>query len=143
LINSEQHFFTLQDQLRHQPTSKQSQTTISAATADIDNDSTEDNTTERKHFGNNMRKDGTNPENHLIVLYTYEKRSASLARNIHRNYGNVFKNTSAMGLKLLVGNRNRRDTKIELIYKRPKRLILQSKQIRNKYFKFLGNRSLF
>ena len=43
-----------------------------------------------------------------------------------------------MTMKLIVGNRNRRDAKKELIHKRPKRSILQSKIIKNKYLKFLG-----
>ncbi|CAF1379646.1 unnamed protein product [Adineta steineri] len=51
---------------------------------------------------------------------------------------NVFKNTPAMDLKLIVGNRNRRDAKNELIRKRPKRSLLQCKQIQNKYKKMLG-----
>jgi len=81
-----------------------------------------------------------NSKDNLIIHYTHEKRFASLSRNIHRNFENVFRNANAMTVKLIVGNRNRRDTKKELIHKRPKRSILQSKLIKNKYFKFLGNK---
>ncbi|CAF1383295.1 unnamed protein product [Adineta steineri] len=59
---------------------------------------------------------------------------------MHRVYQNVFKNTSAMDLKLIVGNRNRRNVKNELIRKRPKRSLLQCKQIQNKYKKMLERR---
>jgi hypothetical protein len=41
---------------------------------------------------------------------------------MHQVYENVFKNTNAMNLKLIVGIRNRRDAKNELICKRPKPL---------------------
>ena len=43
-----------------------------------------------------------------------------------------------MDLKLIVGNRNRRDAKNEFIRKRPNQSLLQSKEIRNKYKKMLG-----
>ncbi|CAF4327710.1 unnamed protein product, partial [Adineta steineri] len=52
-------------------------------------------------------------------------------------YDNVFKNTPAMNMKLIVGNRNRRDALNELIRKRPKRSLLQNILIKNKYSKLL------
>ncbi|CAF1340395.1 unnamed protein product [Adineta steineri] len=59
---------------------------------------------------------------------------------MHRVYQNVFKNTPAMDLRLIVGNRNRRNAKNELIRKRPKRSLLQCKQMQNKYKKMLERR---
>jgi hypothetical protein len=56
------------------------------------------------------------------------------------------KNTLAMDLKLIVGNRNRRDAQNELICKRLKPSLLknikiQSKRIKNKYLQFLSKSS--
>ena len=38
---------------------------------------------------------------------------------MHQVYEDIFKNTPAMDVKIIVGNRNRRDAKNELIRKRP------------------------
>ena len=48
-----------------------------------------------------------------------------------------------MALKLIVGNRNRKNTKKELIHKRPRSSILKSKLVKSKYIKFLGDTSFF
>ena len=122
----------------HQATSRQSQVATSASTADIDNDQTDENIIESREITKTVETKSTNYGDKLIVHYTHEKRFASLPRDIHRVYENVFRNTNAMAMKLIVGNRNRRDAKKELIHKRPKRSISQSKLIKNKYLKLLG-----
>ena len=120
-----------------QPTPRQSQVAISATTADIDNDQTDENLTELKETTTKtVETKSKTYEDKLIVHYTHEKRFTSLPRDIHRVYDNTFRNTTAMAIKLIVGNRNRHDAKKELIHKRPKRSILQSKIIKNKYFEF-------
>jgi len=134
----------MQQKITEQPTPRQSQVALSAATADIDNDPTDDNinvqinTTETE-----ATTKPTNPQRKLIVHYSYEKRFTSFARKMHQDYENVFKNTNAMALKLIVGNRNRRNIKKELIHNRPKRSILTAKQIKSKYVKYIGNQLLF
>jgi hypothetical protein len=45
---------------------------------------------------------------------------------MHQVYDGTFENTPAMYAKLIVGTRNRRDAKNELIRKRPKRTLLQN-----------------
>jgi hypothetical protein len=45
---------------------------------------------------------------------------------MHQVYENIFKDTPAMHVKLIVGNRNRRHAQNELIRKRPKKTLLQN-----------------
>ncbi|CAF3855858.1 unnamed protein product, partial [Adineta steineri] len=140
-IENEQQFILLRQEILGQPTPGQSQTTSRAATADVDNDQTDvtAETTSRESVAK-IQKEPINYTDRLIVHYTHEKRFEPFKRNMHRVYQNVSKNTSAMVLKLIVGNRNRRDAKHELIRKRPKRSLLQCKQIQNKYKKMLKRR---
>ena len=139
-ITNEQQFFHMQHKLMDQPTLRQSQVAIRAATADVDNDQTDEQLIKSKETTTTkpVETKSTNYEDKLIVHLTYEKRFSSLPRDIHRVYENVFRNTNAMTKKLIVGNRNRRDAQNQLIHKRPKRSILQCKIIKNKYLKFLG-----
>lgn len=125
----------MQQKIRDKPTPRQTQLALSAATANTDNDQTTNNINEQT---DTTKTETTKHEQKLIVHYTYEKRLRSFAPKMHQNYENIFKNTNAIALKLVVGNRNRRNTKKELIHKRPKRCILQAKQIREKYLQFRG-----
>ena len=66
-------------------------------------------------------------ENKLIIHYTHEKRFRSVKRDLHQVYDSIFHNTPAMFTKLIVGNRNRRDTRSELIRKNPNYLYYRIK----------------
>ena len=55
----------------------------------------------------------------LIIHYKHEKRFRSFKRDMHLIYEEVFQNTSVMAVEIVVGSRNRRDDKKELIHKRP------------------------
>ena len=85
-----------------------------------------------------IQKKSVDYANRLFLHYTHEKRFQRVGRNTHHVYENIFKNTPSMDLKLIVGSRNRRDAKNELIQKRPKRSLLQCKQISKKYKKMRG-----
>lgn len=139
-IENEQQFLLLRHEILDQLTPQQSQAASRAALADVDNDQTDitAETTSRETVRKIQRKTISHADQ-LFLCYTHEKRFQPVKRNIHQVYGNVFKNTPAMDLKLIVGSRNRRDAKNELIKKRPKRSLLQCKQILNKYKKMLGN----
>ncbi|CAF4114805.1 unnamed protein product, partial [Adineta steineri] len=134
-------FILLRHEILNQPTPSQSQTASRAATADVDNDQTDvtKQTTSRESVAK-IQKKPINYADRLFLHYTHEKRFESFKRNMHRVYQNVFKNTPAMDLRLIVGNRNRRNAKNELIRKRPKRSLLQCKQMQNKYKKMLERR---
>ena len=90
---------------------------MSAATADIDNDQTNDEIIERLTTTSNP---SINHDSKLFVHYTHEKRLQPLKRDIHQVYNGTFEKTPAMYAKLIVDTRNRRDAKHELIRKRPK-----------------------
>ena len=122
----------MRHKLLGEPTARQSQTALSAATADMDNDQTDDQivtdqtttTTTTTVTTNNQ-----NPRNYgdkFFVHYTHEQRFNTLKRDMHQVYEHTFQNTPAMYTKMVVGTRNRRDTKNELIRKRPKRTLLQN-----------------
>ncbi len=111
---------------------------MSVTNPNLDNDQTQEKQNESI---TKTAKIETNKRDKLIVHYTHEKRFQPFKRDMHYVYANVFRNTPAMNLQLIVGNRNRRDAKNELVRKRPKPSILQNKRIKNKYFKFLGKSS--
>ncbi|CAF1490368.1 unnamed protein product [Adineta steineri] len=138
-IENEQQYILLCHKILDQPTPEQSHAASRAATADVDNDATDvtAETTCRESV-EKIQKKSINYADRLFLHYKHEKRFQPFKRNMHQIYHNVFKNTPAMDLRLIVGNRNRRDAKNELIRKRPKRSLLQCKQIQNKYKKMLG-----
>ncbi|CAF1540598.1 unnamed protein product [Adineta steineri] len=129
-IENEQQFILLRHEILDQPTPSQSQAASRAATADVDNDQTDvtEETTSRESV-EKIQKKPISYADRLFLHYTHEKRFEPFKRNMHRVYQNVFKNTPAMDLKLIVDNRNRRKAKNELIRKRPKRSLLQCKQM--------------
>ena len=55
----------------------------------------------------------------LIIHYTHEQRLASYNRGIHQIWDATFKPTPIQETKLIVGNRNNRNSAEELVSKRP------------------------
>lgn len=133
----------IHEKINHQLTPQQSQVAQSAAIADIDNDQTDDDprALPSTTAAAAAAKKSTSYEKNLFIHYIHEKRFRPVKRGLHQVYGNTFQNTPAMAVKLVVGNRNRRDARHELIRKKPKLSLLQSKarEIKSKYQKFLGN----
>jgi hypothetical protein len=140
VLDDKRQFALMRRRLLSQPTLRQSQIAKSAASADLNNDQVENEGGVEPVVTKNPNE--TNPtgrKDRLFIHYTHEKRFQSFKRDMHRVYKNVFTHTPAMGVKLVVGNRNRRDARHELIRKRPSRSLLQSTAIKRKYSKFLGN----
>ncbi len=79
-----------------------------------------------------MNKQPKSNDDKLFVHYKHEHRFQSLKRDIHHVDEDVFQNTPAMQTKLIVGNRNRRDTQNELIRKRPKNTLLRNTMTQSK-----------
>jgi hypothetical protein len=114
-----------------------------AAEANIDIDQL-DNTEEMEPMKSNTKKSTKKPyENKIIIHYTHEKRFQPFKRDMHKIYEDTFKNSPAMAVKIIVGNRNRPDAKHELVRKRPKQAILQNKTIESKYLKIIESRTSF
>ncbi|CAF4549539.1 unnamed protein product [Rotaria socialis] len=102
----------MRNKILNLPTARQSQVSISAATADIDNDQTDE------------------PQNEPITTTattTIQDRNNKEHTHMHQVYDNTFKDTPAADVKLIVGNKNRRSAKTELICKRPKQSLLINK----------------
>ena len=111
------------------PTPQQSQVALNAATADIDNDPTDDQIIPPPPKPNNQCNNG---EKTLFVHCTHEKRFTSMKRDMHKVYDDIFANTPASDAKIIVGHRNRRDTSNELIRKRPKKTLLRNEMTQSK-----------
>jgi len=108
------------------PTARQSQVTLSASRADVDNDQTDENPVETSKPTNEIEKKQNYFNDKQFVHYTHEQRFNSFKRDMHHVYEDIFKDTPAMNAKIIVGNRNRRDAKNELIRKRPLQRLLQN-----------------
>ena len=132
-LNGDKHFFLMRRGILSRPTRRQSQVASNVALANLDNDQTDETAVVTSQAT-------THPapvQNRLLVHYTHEKRFRPFKREMHRIYESIFHNTPAMQVKLMVGNRNRRDGRHELIHKRPKRSLLQNVRIKKKYLKLL------
>ncbi len=132
----------MRHKLLGQPTPRQSQRALSAAMADIDNDQTDDQLIESRTVIDKPPVNNDN-NNNLFVHYTHEKRFQTLKRDMHQVYDDIFTNTPAMYTKLIVGTRNRRDVKNELIRKRPKRTVLQNTITQSEYSTDISSCKMF
>ncbi|CAF3875971.1 unnamed protein product [Rotaria sp. Silwood1] len=120
----------MHNQLLDQPTYRASQVATSAATADLDNNQTDDKineSTEARTKQNPAQK--PQHADQILIHYNHEKRLDSIKRDMHKAYDKVFKNTPVGDIKMIVGNRNRRDAKHQLIRKRPNKHLLQNKPV--------------
>jgi hypothetical protein len=115
------------------PTTRQSQVALSATTADIDNDQTDENQVELTKTSTEAQNKQKLYGNKQFVHYTHEQRFNSFKRDMHQVYEDIFKETPAMNAKIIVGNRNRRDAKNELVRKRPTKRLLKNKTTQSKY----------
>lgn len=130
IVNDKQFSLLRQKQLDI-PTPPQSQVASSILTDNIDENQPNEVSTEPKKTN---AKHKLHYSDRIIIHYTHEKRFQSFKRDTHHIYDDVFKNTPASYVKLIVGNRNRRDLAKNLIRKRPKRAILQNRSNKSEYF---------
>ena len=108
-----------------QPTAPQAQTAMSAAAIDTHD---EDPILNTGHIGTTgVTRQAKSYGDKLIIHYTHEKRFQSFKRDMHTIYEDVFKDTPAMQVKLIVGNKNRRSARHQLIRKKPSKTLLQNK----------------
>ncbi|CAF1682093.1 unnamed protein product, partial [Adineta ricciae] len=127
-------FFILHQKILAQPTARQTQVTRSmTAAANTTNESSEDSIAI-------MPDNVTNLQRRFFIHYTHERRFRPFKRDMHQLYQNVFQNTPAMAVKMVVGNRNRRDNTQELVHKRPKQSLLSNKCVKIKHLKVKNRR---
>lgn len=55
----------------------------------------------------------------LMIHYHHEQRFATFRKDVHRLWTTIFENTPINDSRLIVGHRNNRNTKRELIHLRP------------------------
>ena len=115
-----------------QQTTRQSQVAMDVAVGDITNVQLNGQHIGLEQINATSRAKAKTYEKKLIIHYTHEKRLESLKRDMHKIYLDVFKNTPVEDLKLIVGTRNRRDARNELIRKRPSQRLLKNKPRRSK-----------
>lgn len=142
-IYHEEQFLSIHRKINGQLTPRQSQVAQSAAVADLDNEQTDEHATTTTAARTTVTKNVPMYENKLITHYTHEKRFRSVKSDLHQVYDDIFRNTPAAAVKLIVGNRNRRDARHELIRKKPKLSLLQNqaREIKRKYATISGNYS--
>ena len=67
-------------------------------------------------------------ENPLVIHYCYEKRFQSMKRGLHLIYNDLLDQSQNGNVKMIVGTRNHRSARHELIRKRPKISLLKDRQ---------------
>ena len=89
-MNDEQQFIRMRQNILRQPTRQQSQVTLSAATADLDNHPTDGNVMQTTDTSENIPENDRRFDKKIIVHYTHEKRFQPFKRNMHRILDNTF-----------------------------------------------------
>ncbi|CAF4674735.1 unnamed protein product, partial [Rotaria socialis] len=67
----------------------------------------------------------------FFLHYTHEQRLHTLKRDIHKLYSEIFHDTIATDLRLILGHRNHRNTRHELVQKRPHQTMLKPTPLLN------------
>ena len=125
-MHNEQQFIMMRNHILQQPTARQSQVVKNASKADLPDcpiDRRDNQSTCRVKNTEDL-KDNKLPR--LFIHYTHEKRFHTFQRDMHRIYKKTFTNTPVENQRLIVGYKNRRDAKHELIRKRPQRKLLKN-----------------
>ena len=125
LIDDKNQFFTMRNTLLARPSVRELQVNHGIANAGLStttNNQDEHNNTSRPKKVNKFDKT-------LFLHCTHEKRLDGLKRDIHKIYADTFQGSPAMDVRLIVGHRNHRNTKSELIQKRPDPALLKPKPL--------------
>ena len=126
-LDNEKQFLQMRIALSGQPSRQQSQVEIRIATITTHNEHLIEATDKKQELIIQENKKPNELQNKLIIHYTHEKRFNTRKRNMHRIFQETFANTPIIETKLIVGNRNRKNTMNELIRKRPRHALLTNK----------------
>ena len=136
MINDEKQYFLLRNKLFLRSTTEQSKSKVNYIASDFDPQQTATDT--RTNISTKPSTKATDKAEHyehkLIFHYIHEKRFHSFKRDMHKLYKDHFGDPLAMGIKMIVGNRNRRSATLELVRKKPKKSLLQNKPIKSKSY---------
>jgi hypothetical protein len=111
LIDSENEFFAMRKQLFDRPTVDERKLRKSVQKAEKEHVAT---STEPQKQTNETKS------RRLILHSTHEHRLQAIKQDFHQIWSTTFAATPVMETKVIVGNRNRRNTKLELVQTRPK-----------------------
>ncbi|CAF3044868.1 unnamed protein product [Rotaria socialis] len=135
-IANENQFLALRNTLLPKLTVKERETQHRIAAVsfheEIDNHNTEEKTTTTTTISKQNKQNKF--VNTLFLHYTHEKRLHSLKHDIHNIYSEIFQDTLAINLRLIVGHRNHRNTGHELVQKRPHPTMLKPTPLPSKNF---------
>lgn len=123
----------MRSQLLLKPTTRQSQLAINAASIHLDHDPVSHQSTIPKDIPVKSTSKINQDEKKMITHYTHERRFESMKRDMHKIYDDIFKETPVADVKMVVGSRNRRDARNDLIRKRPHHSILKNKPRLSKF----------
>ena len=125
-IDNEKEFSFKSNQLFGQSATLQIPTAMDMPTIANNNEFTATNTFEIKTSIKRIQNQKKSYQDKLIIHYKHEKRFRSFKRDLHQIHDAIFKNSPVYYVKLIVGHKNRRSARHELIRKRPKTLILKN-----------------
>ena len=125
-MHNEQQFMMMRNHILQQPTARQSQVIQNASRADLPDCPIDRRDNEPTYQVKNTENLKDNKLPRLFIHYTHEKRFHTFQRDMHRIYKTTFRNTPIENQRLIVGYKNRRDAKHELIRKRPQRKLLRN-----------------
>ncbi|CAF4184958.1 unnamed protein product, partial [Rotaria magnacalcarata] len=126
-LDNEKPFLQMPIALSGQPSRQQSQVDTRIATLTTDNDHLIQESDKKQEFTIQENKKPNEFQNKLTIHYAHEDRFNTCKRDMHRIFQETFANTPIIETKLIVGNRNQRNTMEELIRKRPRQAILKNK----------------
>ena len=125
-IIDENPYLRLRQQLLNIPTSTQSEANNGLTLANTDK--IVKHTTNEAVLNQSVSVQEKKWIDQLILHYTHEKRLESYKRDIHQIWNQLFLNTPAMGVRLIVGNRNQQKIIFELMQTRPHTSLLRPKE---------------
>ena len=134
LISDERQYSILYQKIMNQPIIRPSQTVRLNEDDDTDNTTMGYNAVAQQITTKSSKPStkSTDTAKKLILHYHHEKRFHSFKHDLHKLYDDTYQNTPGIDLKLLIGNRNRRNAAHQLIRKRPKQILLRDKPIKRK-----------
>jgi RNase adaptor protein for sRNA GlmZ degradation len=120
-VHDEQGCTLLRNKILGLVTTRQSQVATSASIADVNNDQLNEQDIRPTTTTTTMKSTtvvNERHENRLIVRYTHERRFEPMKRQMHQIYYATFRNTLVEDVKMVVGSRNQKDARNDLIRER-------------------------
>ncbi|CAF1334191.1 unnamed protein product [Rotaria sp. Silwood1] len=125
MITNESQFLALRQKLLNEPTAKQTQLAISAATVQLTQRTQNVIRPNINNMEATIQRNNDKFKKNFFIHITHEARLKGLAREIHMIHDNHFKNTDKAEIRLVVGFRNNPNIEFELSRKRPASSLLK------------------